>query len=127
MKFIKRMLTVVLAVLICATSVVGCAPDATPTPEQSVTPSESPSGTPEVTPEPTPTVIPTPTPEPTPTDAPVPVDAYYIIKDGKALITFVRADEETEMIKDAIRSFQNMILDRCDITIPDRSDAQLSK
>jgi len=127
MSLIKKIFSLIVAVLICITAVVGCAPDATSTPEQSVSPSSQPSGTPEVTPEPTPTVIPTPTPEPTPTDAPVPVDAYYLIKDGKPLVTFVRADEETEMIKDAIRSFQNMILDRCDITIPDRSDAQLSK
>ena len=127
MKIIKRMLMAVLAVFLCVTATVGCAPDATSTPEQSASPSIQPSVTPEVTPEPTPTVIPTPTPEPTPTDAPVPIDAYYLIKDGKSLVTFVRADKETETIKAAIRNLQDRILDRCGILIPDKSDAQLSK
>ena len=127
MKTFKKMLSLVVCVLLLTVAVVGCAPQASQTPNQSSSPEATQSVTPTTTPEPTPTVDPTPAPEPTPTDAPVPIDAYFIVKDGQSQVTFVYADKETQMIQDAIKEIQTLVMDRCDVVIPIKSDAQLSK
>ncbi|MBP3348770.1 MAG: hypothetical protein J6L92_08450, partial [Clostridia bacterium] len=117
MNFLKKSLAIVLVVVMGCMSIAGC--------------SSSASSTPESTPEPTPTATATPTPEPTPVPTPtpevIPADAYFIVQDGEAAATFVYAEKETQMIRDAVAEIRAMLDDECGFKIPVWEDSKLSR
>lgn len=119
MNLIKKIAVLSLSAVIGLTTVTGC------TPESSITPSIEPTHSEEASPSPTvpPTLTPSPSHEP---DA-VPVDAHYIIKDGKACITFVYAEDAAEPIKSSYQQIQDYISEKNGVLIQCRTDAQLSK
>ncbi len=115
MNFLKKLLSVMLVLVMSLVSIAGC--------------SSSASSTPESTPEPTPTATatPTPTPVPTPTPEVIPADAYFIVQDGEAAATFVYAEKETQMIRDAVAEIRAMLEDECGFKIPVWEDNKLSR
>ena len=119
MKYTKRLLSILLVMIMCAVSVVGCAPEVSQTPGQ--------SNSPEATQTVTPTTTPDPTPEPTPTDAPIPIDAYFLVKDGEVQVTLVHDSMCTERLKVAVAAAAEKINDICGAYIPIKNDDQLSK
>lgn len=117
MNFLKKLLSVMLVLVMSLVSIAGC--------------SSSASSTPESTPEPTPTATATPTPEPSPVPTPtpevIPADAYFIVQNGEAAATFVYAEKETQMIRDAVAEIRAMLEDECGFKIPVWEDNKLSR